>query len=67
MCFQTVKMYELSTLQKQKAYMRFAKELYNLSELKHPRVIEVYACATTLNELMLLTQVRPIKQGVRLT
>jgi serine/threonine protein kinase len=38
-------------------YLRFTKELFILHQLQHPRIVPVYACASTLDELTLVMKV----------
>jgi hypothetical protein len=38
-------------------YLRFAKELFILHELQHPRIVPVYAYASTLDEVTLVMKV----------
>eukprot|EP00953_Heterococcus_sp_UTEX-ZZ885_P001218 1164-Heterococcus_DN1.PRE.1 len=49
-----VNIQELSIKQKQRMYLRFAKELFILHHLQHARIVPVYACATTLDELTIV-------------
>jgi Protein tyrosine and serine/threonine kinase len=56
-CTQVVNLTTLSPLQLQKVLLKFAKELYILSKLQHPRVVTVYGCATTVEELTLVMEV----------
>eukprot|EP00953_Heterococcus_sp_UTEX-ZZ885_P017845 9983-Heterococcus_DN1.PRE.8 len=49
-----VNIQELSIKQKQRMYLRFAKELFILHHLQHARIVPVYACATTLDELSIV-------------
>jgi hypothetical protein len=54
---QVVELVDLSVEQKQKMYLRFTKELFILNQLKHARVVPVYACTATLDELTLVMKV----------
>jgi serine/threonine protein kinase len=54
---QVVSLKGLSLQQLQKVYLKFCKELYILSKLQHPRVVTVYGCATTRDELTLVMEV----------
>jgi hypothetical protein len=54
---QVVNLTTLSPLQLQKVLLKFAKELYILSKLQHPRVVTVFGCATTVEELTLVMEV----------
>jgi Protein tyrosine and serine/threonine kinase len=54
---QVVNLSALSPVQLQKVYVKFTKELYILSKLQHPRVVTVYGCATTIEELTLVMEV----------
>jgi hypothetical protein len=38
-------------------YLRFTKELFILHQLQHPRIVPVYACSSTLDELSLVMKV----------
>jgi Protein tyrosine and serine/threonine kinase len=53
-----VKLAELTPRQLQKVYMRFAKELYKLSQLQHERIVQLHGCISTVEELTLLIEVR---------
>jgi Protein tyrosine and serine/threonine kinase len=55
---QVVNLSALSPIQLQKVYVKFTKELYILSKLQHPRIVTVYGCATTVEELTLVMEVR---------
>jgi Protein tyrosine and serine/threonine kinase len=57
---QVVNLSALSPIQLQKVYVKFTKELYILSKLQHPRIIAVYGCATTVEELTLVMEVSTI-------
>jgi hypothetical protein len=52
-----VKLTELAPRQLQKVYMRFAKELFILSKLQHARVVKLYGCVSTVEDLTLLMEV----------
>jgi Protein tyrosine and serine/threonine kinase len=52
-----VKLTELTPRQLQKVYMRFAKELYILSQLQHERVVKLHGAVSTVEELTLLMEV----------
>jgi Protein tyrosine and serine/threonine kinase len=54
---QVVNLSALSPKQLQKVYVKFTKELFILSKLQHPRVVTVYGCATTVEELTLVMEV----------
>jgi Protein tyrosine and serine/threonine kinase len=54
---QVVNLSALSPIQLQKVYVKFTKELYILSKLQHPRIVTVYGCATTVEELTLVMEV----------
>jgi hypothetical protein len=54
---QVVSLSALSPIQLQKVYVKFTKELYILSKLQHPRIVTVYGCATTVEELTLVMEV----------
>jgi hypothetical protein len=55
-----VELVDLSVEQKQKMYLRFTKELFILNQLKHARVVPVYACTATLDELTLVMKVSSV-------
>jgi hypothetical protein len=57
MLVQVVKLTELSAHQLQKVFLKFAKELFMLTRLQHPRIVTVHACATTVEELTLVMEV----------
>jgi hypothetical protein len=57
MLLQVVKLQDLSVKQKQRMYLRFTKELFILHQLQHERIVPVYACASTLDELTLVMKV----------
>jgi hypothetical protein len=57
MILQVVKLQDLSVKQKQRMYLRFTKELFILHQLLHPRIVPVYACASTLDEVTLVMKV----------
>jgi hypothetical protein len=38
-------------------YLRFTKELFILHQLQHPRIVPVYACSSTFDELSLVMKV----------
>jgi hypothetical protein len=52
-----VKLQDLSVKQKQRMYLRFTKELFILHQLQHERIVPVYACASTLDEVTLVIKV----------
>jgi hypothetical protein len=56
-CKQVVKLHDLSAKQKQRMYLRFTKELFILHQLQHARIVPVYACSSTLDELTLIMKV----------
>jgi hypothetical protein len=45
-------------------YLRFTKELFILHQLQHPRIVPVYACSSTLDELTLVMQVTDSQTSV---
>jgi Protein tyrosine and serine/threonine kinase len=55
-----VKLTELTPRQLQKVYMRFAKELYILSQLQHERIVKLHGAVSTVEELTLLMEVSSI-------
>jgi Protein kinase domain len=55
-----VKLSELTPRQLQKVYMRFAKELYILSQLQHERIVKLHGCVSTVEKLTLLMEVSSI-------
>jgi serine/threonine protein kinase len=57
MILQVVKLQDLSVKQKQRMYLRFTKELFILHQLQHERIVPVYACASTLDEVTLVMKV----------
>jgi serine/threonine protein kinase len=57
---QVIKLQDLSVKEKQRMYLRFAKELFILNQLQHPRIVPVYAAVTTLDELTLVMKVNII-------
>ena len=56
---QVVNLEEMPSVQKEKVYMRFAKELFILSKLRHPRVVTLICCTTSLAELTLIMEYMP--------
>jgi hypothetical protein len=64
---QVVELVDLSVEQKQKMYLRFTKELFILNQLKHARVVPVYACTATLDELTLVMKVSSVSRPSILT
>lgn len=38
-------------------YIKFTRELYMLSKLRHPRVVELVGCAASTTELTILLEV----------
>jgi hypothetical protein len=57
MILQVVKLQDLSVKQKQRMYLRFTKDLFILHQLQHERIVPVYACASTLDEVTLVMKV----------
>jgi Protein tyrosine and serine/threonine kinase len=55
---QVVNLSELKTEQLERVYSKFAKELYILSKLRAPQIVNIYGACTTVTELTLVMEVQ---------
>jgi hypothetical protein len=53
-----VNLSELKAEQLERVYLKFAKELYILSKLRAPQIVNIYGACTTTTELTLVMEVQ---------